>query len=102
RYAVGFVSGDAGYSDTYSTGSRSFGQSRTTTWGRYPIGKLVPRRVVRRNSVPQRTGISRRPDCCVVRRGSHFAGFISDTFSTGAEPGRRSVQSRNPSRRFGG
>jgi SAM-dependent methyltransferase len=52
--------------------------------------------------VPQRTGISRRPDGCVVRRGSRLAGFISDTVSPCAEPGWRSIQGRYPSRRFGG
>src|ERR1017187_10290675 len=52
--------------------------------------------------VPQRTGISRRPDGCVVRRGSRLAGFISDTVSPCAGPGWRRIQSRYPSRRFGG
>src|ERR1019366_7127154 len=83
-------------------GSRGYGQSRTATWGRYAVDELVPHCIVRCNSVPQRTGISRRPDGCVVRRGSRLAGFISDTVSPCAEPGRRSIQGRYPSRRFGG
>ncbi len=38
------------------------------------------------------------PVGCAVRRGSRLAGFISDTVSPCAEPGRRSIQGRYPSR----
>ena len=74
----------------------------TATRRRYPIGELVPRSIVRCNSLPQRPGILRRPGCCVARCGSRLARFIGDTVSACAEPGRRSIQGCYPSRRFGG
>ena len=77
-------------------------QDRTETRRRRSIGEVVSRRIVRCNFVPQRTGISRRPDCSVVRRCSHFTGFIGDPVNPCSEPGRRSIQGRYTSRRFGG
>ncbi len=62
---------------------------------------LVSRCIFRCNSVPQRTGISRRPDGYVARRGSRLAGFISDTINPCAKPGWRSIQGRYPGGRFG-
>jgi len=62
------------------------------SWGRYAVDELVSRCSVRCNSLPQRTGICRRPDCCVARCGSRFAGFIGDTLSPCAESVRRSIQ----------
>ena len=44
RHAAGFLSGDAGYRETHSTGSRSYRKSRVATWGRGQLANLFQTR----------------------------------------------------------